>query len=56
MKAKKEWLVCRAQLHYGTKTKEGTTFSMWITSQEGPAVKITHFEKIGLNGLCPRNH
>ena len=28
IKAKKEWLVCRAQLYYGTKTKEGTTLSM----------------------------
>ena len=28
---------------------------MWIISQEGPAVEITHFEKMSLNNLCPRN-
>ena len=26
---------------------------MWITSQEGPAIKIIHFERMGLNGLYP---
>ena len=41
-------LVCCAYLYYRTKTKGGTTSSMWITSQEGPAVEIIHFEKIGL--------
>ena len=28
---------------------------MWITSQEDPIVEIIHFERMGLNDLCPEN-
>jgi len=45
-------LVCRVQLCYGAKAKEGTTSSTWITSQDNPVVEIIHFEGMGLNGLC----
>ena len=47
MKRKRKGLVCCAWLSYGVKTKEGTTFSMWITSQENLATEITHFERMG---------
>ena len=36
-----------AKLCYRTKTKEGTISSMWIISQEDPAVEINHFEGNG---------
>ena len=45
--------VCRVQLCYGAKAKEGTTSSMWITSQDNPAIKIIYFEGMGPNGLYP---
>ena len=45
--------VCHVQLCYGAKAKEGTTSSMWITSQDNPAIKIIYFEGMGLNGLYP---
>ena len=48
-----ERLVYCVQLCYGTKTKEGTTSSMWVTLQEDPAVEIIYFEGTGLNGLYP---
>ena len=52
MKRKRKGLVCCAWLSYGVKTKEETTSSMRVTSQGDPATEITHFERMGLNGLC----
>ena len=52
---KRKMLVCRVQLCYKVNTKGGggTTSSTWITSQENPALEITHFKGTDLNGLCP---
>ena len=47
---KRKMLVCRVQLCYRTKVKEGTTPSTWITSS---VVEIIHFEGTDLNDLCP---
>ena len=46
-------LVCRVQLCYKTKTREGTTSSTWVTLKEDHIVEIIHFEGMSLNGLCP---
>ena len=43
-------LVCRIQLCYRTKAKEGTTPLTWITLS---TAEIIHFKGTGLNGLCP---
>ena len=50
---KRKSLVYCIQLCYRTNTKEGTTSSMWITSQENLVVEIIHFKGTDLNGLCP---
>ena len=49
-KIKRKRLVCRVQLCYRTKAKEGTTPSTWITSS---TTEFIHFAGTGLNGLCP---
>ena len=49
-KIKRKRLVCRVQLYYKTKAKEGITLSTWITSS---IAEIIQFEGTGLNGLCP---
>ena len=53
MVIKRKRLDYHVQLCYRTNTKEGTTSSMQITSQENPAIEIIHFEGTDLNGLCP---
>ena len=50
---KNERSVCHVLLCYGGRPKEETTYSMRVTSQDDPAIEITHSEGIGLNGLCP---
>ena len=49
-KIKRKRLVCRIQLCYTTKAKEGTTPLTWITLS---AAEIIHFKGTGLNDLCP---
>ena len=36
----------------GVGPRRKTISSMWVTSQDDPAMKITHSEGISLNGLC----
>ena len=52
IKSRNERSVCRVQLYYGTKAKEGTISSTRMTSQDNPVVEIIHFERTSLNGLC----
>jgi len=52
-KSKKGRISLSYLIVYGTKVKKGTTSSMWVTSQDNPAVEIIHFERTSLNGLCP---
>ena len=47
---KRKRLVCRVQLYYKTKAKEGITPSTWITSS---IAEIIQCKGTGLNGLCP---
>ena len=48
-----EWKINlpRLRLCYGAEAKEETTSSTWVTSQDDPAMEITHSEGMGLNGL-----
>ena len=36
----------------GLRPRTKTTSSTWVTSQDDPTMEITHFEGMGLNGLC----
>ena len=45
--------VCHVWLCYGAKAKEETTSSTWVTSQNDPAMEITHSDGMSLNGFRP---